>query len=456
MSWGHQVGWRPLLPLDFGSQDDVDDEPKHTLRSKVRPKSLYATTQSWSQRTTENVGANVWAHWHACHEKWYTKSTKHLNHQHPHSLHNDPTPQEISPPNPPPRPWLNLLFASTAAFASRSRWTTESLFRSAAKCSGVQPREPPPEASRRQNPTERRGEKFSENFWCLKSFENCGRSISSMDLTNTVVLRCLEVIELAEIAMSTTVAVQMIWYHHSLFNLHGPASFSENHYISTCCIQTSIRITTKLEPNYSRPLHAIASCHCISKSPRWSSNNIFEARAPFIRLLHGVHVAANKMSYGSYFVFLGCFQDVTTSDPIQVKDILLRKWWTDMFGELKGTNSRIGRNMQKIGKYSKMTRRNLSVRGGLKSRLPNTPCIEMQVQDCCRSAATLQLPTGYCNYKLATCYHYWVSYCNWLLATGYCNWKLATATANASYWLLQLQTGYCNGKQATCYSLLLL
>ena len=103
----------------------------------------------------------------------------------------------------------------------------------------------------------------------------------------------------------------------------------------------------KMERTYSRPLHAIASCHCITKASGWSSN-IFEARAVFICLLHGVHVAANKMSYGSHFIFLGCFQDVTTSDPIQVKDLLLKKWCIDMFGELKGTKSRIGRNMQDI------------------------------------------------------------------------------------------------------------
>jgi len=60
-----------------------------------------------------------------------------------------------------------------------------------------------------------------------------------MDLTNTAVLRCLEVIELAEKAMSTTVAVQTIWYHHPLFNLHGPASFSEKTYISACCMLTN-------------------------------------------------------------------------------------------------------------------------------------------------------------------------------------------------------------------------
>ena len=89
----------------------------------------------------------------------------------------------------------------------------------------------------------------------------------------------------------------------------------------------------------------MASCDCITKSSRWSSNNIFEARALFICLLHGVLIAANKMSYGSYFIFLRCFQDVTTSDPIQVKD-LLKKWCMDIFGELQGTKSRIKTDMQ--------------------------------------------------------------------------------------------------------------
>ena len=140
-----------------------------------------------------------------------------------------------------------------------------------------------------------------------------------------------------------------------------------------------------------------------------------------------------------------------------------------MLGELEGTKPRIGRNMQKIEKYSKMTRRNPSVRGGKKSRLLDTCCMEkpwhfvfllslknafgsrlpqnMQAQELklhqfCETSSKnansrfdrqsrqllplllLLLATGYC--KLATCYHYSVSYCNWVLATGYCycywNW----------------------------------
>ena len=84
-------------------------------------------------------------------------------------------PHQYPPPR--PRPW-RLSFASTAAFASRSRWTTESWPWMAAMCSGVLPQEPRPEGSHGQNPTERRGEKFGEKFGCLKSrsFGNFGHS----------------------------------------------------------------------------------------------------------------------------------------------------------------------------------------------------------------------------------------------------------------------------------------
>ena len=147
-------------------------------------------------------------------------------------------PHQYPPPR--PRPW-RLSFACTAAFASRSRWTTESWPAWAAKWSGVLPQEPRPEANPQAEPNGTNWEKVWENFGCLKSrsFGNFGHSISSMDLTNTVVLRCLEVIELAEKATSTTVAVQMIWYHYSTINLHGPASFSEKQYISACCMLTN-------------------------------------------------------------------------------------------------------------------------------------------------------------------------------------------------------------------------
>ena len=103
---------------------------------------------------------------------------------------------EVSPPNPPPRPRPYLFCASTAAFASRSRWTMESWPFSAAKCSGVLPQEPRPEA--RQNPTERRGEKLWDNFGAPKVEVWKLPLKLPLDLKKIVVLRCLEVIELAE------------------------------------------------------------------------------------------------------------------------------------------------------------------------------------------------------------------------------------------------------------------
>ena len=209
-------------------------------------------------------------------------------------------PREVSPPNPPPRPRPYLCCASTAAFAWRSRSTTELLPSRAAKCSGVSPREPRPEASHGQNPTERRGEKFWDNFGAsrVKVFGNCGHSISSMDLTNTMALRCLEVIELAEKAMSTTVAVQMIWYHHSLFNLHGPASFCKKQDISAGCIQTIIRIIrippsrqSMAQQNGTKLLQAIA-CHCIMSL----HHQIFKVIKQFLWDSCRVHLSSARSS----------------------------------------------------------------------------------------------------------------------------------------------------------------
>ena len=68
------------------------------------------------------------------------------------------------------RPRPSSSFASTATLALRSLSTTESWPSQAAKCSGVEPREPRP--SRRQNPTERRGKNseklgatYKSKFW---------------------------------------------------------------------------------------------------------------------------------------------------------------------------------------------------------------------------------------------------------------------------------------------------
>ena len=165
--------------------------------------------KTWRQEKTPNVGANVF--WLILSTKieniWKQYLTKNLNHQHFVHFHIlssfknldlgsqndvDNTPKHILQHNgipcfmrfphqhPPPRPRLSSSFASTAAFASRSRWITESWSLTAAACSGVVPQEPQPEAKPRveQNPTERRGEKVWENFGRLKSrsFGNCGHS----------------------------------------------------------------------------------------------------------------------------------------------------------------------------------------------------------------------------------------------------------------------------------------
>ena len=133
-------------------------------------------------------------------------------------------------------------------------------------------------------------------------------------------------------------------YHHWSINSHWPASFCKNKHILTHPYQRwlytnchknprnqknstlkSKHGTTKWNestPGHCMPLHHV---NCITLHPpklHGCSSNIFETRALFVCLLQGVHVAANKMSYGSYFIFLGCFQDVLTSDPIQVKDVM--------------------------------------------------------------------------------------------------------------------------------------
>ena len=82
--------------------------------------------------------------------------------------------------NPRPRPRPMLFFASTAALASRSCWTTESAPCSAAKCSGIEPREPPPEATPQ-------GETLWENFGHLKLVQVL-ETLSSLDLWEIVIL----------------------------------------------------------------------------------------------------------------------------------------------------------------------------------------------------------------------------------------------------------------------------
>ena len=72
---------------------------------------------------------------------------------------------------PPPRPRPFSFCASTAAFASRSRWTTESRPSRAAQCSGVSPREPQPEAKPQAEPKRNEGEKSSEKILGISKVE---------------------------------------------------------------------------------------------------------------------------------------------------------------------------------------------------------------------------------------------------------------------------------------------
>ena len=149
---------------------------------------LYTVTK----RGAENVKArkNTKVFWLILSTKieniWKQYLTKNLNHQ--HFVHFHISSSFNSPHNgipclmrfphqyPPPRPQLLLFSASTAAFASRSRWTTESWPFSDAMCSGVSPRERQPEAKPQAEPN--LWEKLWENFGHLKSrsFGNCGRS----------------------------------------------------------------------------------------------------------------------------------------------------------------------------------------------------------------------------------------------------------------------------------------
>ena len=133
------------------------------------------------------------------------------------------------PQYPTPRPRLSSFSTSTAAFASRSRSTTESWPLRAAASSGVLPREPRPEASHRQNPTERRGEKFSENLGASKV--EVLEIVATQNTKNPPwtsgtlwFLRCLEAIKLVEDHCCLWIlAVKMTWINsnHNIYSNSG-------------------------------------------------------------------------------------------------------------------------------------------------------------------------------------------------------------------------------------------
>ena len=108
--------------------------------------------------------------WHSFQQIVKTISTKKLNHQWNinifiHFLTTESQGLMRFPHQyPPPRPRLSLSCTSTVAFASRSRSTTESRPLRAAKCSGVMPQQPQPEAKPQAEPNRTKGRKILRKF----------------------------------------------------------------------------------------------------------------------------------------------------------------------------------------------------------------------------------------------------------------------------------------------------
>ena len=198
-----RLGHNRLLPSDLGSRDDVDDKPKHILqlRSKVRPKSLYfilflqnklRCRQRHNRDHKEQQKMLVQMFCHTGTLSIRTENSNIIIHfltAESHVSWGFPTdillrghgPSRSVHPRPPSPP---------GAAGPRNRCLRR--LPSAAVC-GLGSHGPRP--SRRQNPTERRGENSEKipGTSKVKVFGNCGHSIFSVDLTNTAVLRCLEV-----------------------------------------------------------------------------------------------------------------------------------------------------------------------------------------------------------------------------------------------------------------------
>ena len=135
---------------------------------KETPTRSVGTIYLCSQRTTPNIGANVWAIFPInCENNIHQTLKPSTSSFHvPFTTESHPS-RGVPSPNPPPRPRPSSPCASTAAFASRSRSATASWPLAAALCSGVLPREP---ANPRRKPqgrtqTERRGEKYLRKLW---------------------------------------------------------------------------------------------------------------------------------------------------------------------------------------------------------------------------------------------------------------------------------------------------
>ena len=133
---------------------------KSSLEHVLRVHCKQRGAENVKARKTPNVGANkILAD--SLHKNWKQYlATKKLEPSTfrplPHFVHFTSLHNGIPRPHPPPRPRLSLFRASTAALASRSRWTTESRPLRAAQCSGVSPREPRPEAKPQAEPKRRK------------------------------------------------------------------------------------------------------------------------------------------------------------------------------------------------------------------------------------------------------------------------------------------------------------
>ena len=132
----------------------------------------------------------------------YRQQKKYINHQHLHSLPDNGIPFSWGFfLNPPPRPRPLLSFASTAAFASRSRSTTESWPSRPAQCSGVLPREPRPEDQATGRTQQNEGGENSQKFVAPQKSKSW-KLWPLFSLKNIVVLRCFDDIVLVENTVS--------------------------------------------------------------------------------------------------------------------------------------------------------------------------------------------------------------------------------------------------------------
>lgn len=157
--------------------------PNYGKTKIVNRKWLVCTHRAQEHRHPENTQC-----WCKClgplsqENEEYKISTKSLNHQHVSTFFIMIQCLKRSPLNPRPRPRPSSSLASTAALASRSRWTIALWPFSAATSSGVAPQDPA-RPTRTQDPT--KGRKLWKNFG---HFRNCDHS--------KTVLTCLEAMRL--------------------------------------------------------------------------------------------------------------------------------------------------------------------------------------------------------------------------------------------------------------------